>query len=170
MAKIEKVAPWIEYYYQVWSLFREDPDIHVMIDEAAQELRIYVESEPKADALRTLLPTEKTWGNARYYIHVIPANKKRELTSEEAAEWFRLLFTGNPAVVKIARFEMLDITYVIFARDVVQYYDDSISSAYGVKSTLYEDLARAVFEPVNGVFYCTDIQGDDEIIIGGKTI
>lgn len=170
MAKFEKTSPWIEYYYQVKSLFRDDHDIHVMIDESGHELKIYVDSAPKADALRSLLPIKQEWGNVVYLIHVIPANRKKELTSKEAAELFRTLFVGNPAVTGIAHVGLLDITYVIFAKEVVQYYDDSLASAHGVKSTLYEDLARAVFTPVNGVFYCTDIDGDDDVIIGEKMI
>lgn len=170
MAKFEKTSPWIEYYYQIKSLFREDSDVCVMIDESGHELKIYVDSASKADAMRSLLPIKKEWGNVTYLIQVIPSDRKKELTSEEAVEWFRLLFAGNPVVAKIARFDMLDITYVIFVKEVVQYYDDSFSSAYGVKSTLYEDLARAVFEPVNGVFYCADIEGGDDVIVGGKMI
>ena len=165
MAMIKKVSPWVEFYYQVKSLFREDPEVYVMLDEAEQELKIYVEDGVKADALDHLLPKEKVWGNVTYKVTVVPPNgfEHSGFPLDEA-------FNKNPAVVDIVHVNFMNITYVIFKKTVVQYYDDSLSSAYGVKSTLYEDLARAVFEPLNGVFYCTDVQGDGEIIIGGKMI
>ena len=165
MAMIKKTSPWVEYYYQVKSLFREDPEVHVMLDEEEQQLKVYVEDGVKADALDDLLPEEKVWGNVTYKVTVVPPNgfEHSDFPLDEA-------FNKNTAVVDIVHVDFMDIAYVIFKKTVLQYYDDSLSSAYGVKSTLYEDIARAVLEPANGVFYCTDIQGGDDVIIGGKMI
>ena len=101
---------------------------------------------------------------------VFPDDEKKRLNGTTFADVFRILFEGNLAVENSVTVKLLDITYVIFAKKVVQYYDDSLDSAYGVKSTLYEDLARAVFQDVKGVYFCTDIQGGDDVIIGGKMI
>ena len=48
--------------------------------------------------------------------------------------------------------------YVIFANKVVQYFNDSLSDAHGVCSTLYQDIARDVFGDDCGVYFCTDLE------------
>jgi len=49
----------------------------------------------------------------------------------------------------------MDLTYVLFKNKVVQYFIDNIGDYNGMKSTLYEDIARDIFEDVDGVFFCT---------------
>lgn len=49
------------------------------------------------------------------------------------------------------------IAYCSFKKEVVQYPADDLSSETGLKSTLYEDLAREIFENTDGVYFCTDV-------------
>jgi hypothetical protein len=53
----------------------------------------------------------------------------------------------------------MDFTYVIFKNCVVQFFNDNLNDAFGNVSTLYQDIAPAVFEntPI-GVHYCTDVE------------
>jgi hypothetical protein len=48
------------------------------------------------------------------------------------------------------------ITYVIFKKEVVQYYDDNLGDAHGNRTTLYEQIANQIFEDREGIYFCTD--------------
>ena len=43
----------------------------------------------------------------------------------------------------------------VFAKEVVQYWNDSLSDPYGKVSTLYQDIAKDIFEDTDGVMFCT---------------
>ena len=45
----------------------------------------------------------------------------------------------------------------------MQYYNDDLGDAYGNCSTLWQDIARRLFEDVLGIFYCTDVKDELEI-------
>ena len=86
---------------------------------------------------------------------VLPANEEEELSY---VELFRRAFKGNGAVEEI----ISDVgllkgwNYVVFKPEIVQFYDDNLASYYGVKTTLYEDIAREIFDQNSGnVFFCT---------------
>ena len=46
------------------------------------------------------------------------------------------------------------MSFAVFAKEVVQYYNDDLTDINGLKSTLYEDIARDVFD-IDGINYCT---------------
>jgi hypothetical protein len=69
------------------------------------------------------------------------------------------LFRGNPIVDDIVTIEGVmtnPITYVIFKKEVIQYYNDSLSDAHGMCSTLYQDIASRVLDAGEGIFFCTN--------------
>ena len=155
MSIIKKSAPWVEYYRKVNALFEKDPQVNVVYDEEANKLSLYISNSEKADALSQLLPTEMNYGNVTLEIAVVPGNLLRSCKGDLIITAFK----DNPIVDKI---EVVDnvftnrIYYVIFNKVVVQYFDDSLDDAYGLRSTLYEDIAREVFENHEGVFFCTN--------------
>ena len=56
MARIRKSAPWVDYYYELEVMFKEDPEVRVVYDEEAYEVKLFVDSMTKANALAELLP------------------------------------------------------------------------------------------------------------------
>ena len=94
-------------------------------------------------------------------ITIIPSNK--EETPVEGTI-FDKAFDGNPAYSYSHPIEGIDITYVVFANKVVQFFNDNMTDIHGYCTTLYEVIARELFD-VKGVFYCTDApeEGIDEI-------
>ena len=169
MANMKLSPPWCIFYREVQALFAEDPDIHVVYDEDANIIKLYVENDAeKADILAKLLPTKKMFGRVGVDVQVIPADGSKpttDLPENVDAAMFEKAFKGNSALAYAKTFKNLFgfvVTYVVFEPDVIQFYTDDISDIHGLKSTLYEDIARDVFEgvPVN---FCTDVVRDDVI-------
>ena len=155
MLKTTLNAPWIEYYKKINAMFFFDPDVSVVYDQDECKIFVYVENQAKADALNLLLKPEKTFGAITLLVDVVPANgclKRNE-------DLYMAAFKDNPAVYNIVIHEgAFNATYVIFNKEVVQYFDDDLSSVYGVRSTLYEDIAKDIFNEAPGVYFCTDAE------------
>lgn len=177
MATLKLSSPWLEYYRKITALFAGDRDIRIVFDEEEPKLRIYVDDDQKARAMDALVGTEKVFGNVKLAIEVVPANDKVELlsattgyTKTERENLVQVLFKQNPNVVSIKVIENFfdgTVTYVIFEKRVVQYFDDDLGSYYGLKSTLYENIAKDVLSPVAGVHYCTSNETDSAYKLGG---
>ena len=151
MAKLNMSPPWVLYYKKLNALFGEDERISI----------IYDEDNDGADALLFLLPETVSFGNVELKIIVIPPNKtlgfKTTILNPTVA--VTSLFYGNKHLdrIKTVYTPCGDFTYVIFKKEVIQYYEDNISDFYGNRSTLCEDIAREVFKDIEGVFFCTSI-------------
>lgn len=152
--------PWAEFYHKIEALFGKDPDIKVVYDEDELEVKLFVEKPEKAEALTKILPTEKFFGGVCLKITVVPADTNKE---ETLSSIYKTAFEGNPVLDSIVDVDMFATTlsYVIFKKEVVQYYNDNLADAHGVTSTLYENIARDVFGNTNGIYYCTDT--DDSV-------
>ena len=159
--KLKIQSPWVTYFNELRMLFKHDPEVEVsLVDEDGYKIILRVDNTDKADALSQLLPTSKAFGNVIVEISVVPANKVAT-----KADLFRKAFLGNPAVEDITSLEPAEggrIDYVVFANKVVQYYNDDLSTVHGYKSTLFEDIAKDVFEMNDGdvVFFCTALKAD----------
>lgn len=165
MAKLNLASPWVLYYREVSAMFERDSEVHVLLDEDNYILKIYVEDSLKADAIAYLMPEERVFGNISLKIEVIPANKlngrKRTLNEYEFKGFqdvFEAAFYKNPAFVFADEVYLQTnmLCYVVFNKIVVQYFSDDLGSCFGLTSTLYEDLARDIFKPLDGVYYCTN--------------
>ena len=156
---IKMAPPWVTYANALMAMFEKDPDIKVTYDNENLGVKLYVNGSAKADALTKLLPAEKAFGNVTLKISVVPANDN----PEDMVKLFRDAFFGNEAVTDIwtAPMEVTQsnpLTYVIFRKEVVQYYNDDLSDAHGNRNTLYQEIAKEIFEDHQGIFFCTDVE------------
>ena len=154
MDKMKMSPPWIQYCNMIDAMFGLDPDIKVMINDDGRNVKLFVDNPKKADAISQLLPHEKVIGNETVRIEVIPGDEqiKRDLLFETA-------FAGNPAFSYAKTVDEVftnPITYVVFAKKVVQYWNDNLGDVNGNISTLYQNIARDLFENCDGVCFCTD--------------
>ena len=170
MAKLGLSSPWVLYYKKVDAMFKYDDEVHVLYDEDKMELRLYVEDTIKAAALEQLLPTAKGFGNLELKITIIPANddlpydahlKAAYTLPDDPETLFNMAFRDNEVfsyskTIKFI-FDGAPLTYIVFAKEVVQYFDDNLGDINGICSTLYQNIAADIFQPMNGVYYCTDI-------------
>ena len=152
--KLKIAPPWIQYVNALNAMFEKDPAVKIVYDNESVSVSLYVTGEAKANALAGLLPSKKEFGNVTLTISVVPANE------ESTIKLFRDAFYGNEAVNEIwttqEAFGSNPLTYVIFAKEVVQYFNDNLGDANGNKSTLYENIARELFENHEGIYFCTD--------------
>ena len=154
MEKMKLSPPWITYVNELKALFGQDPDITIEYDEDENSVRLFVDNVEKADALTALLPAVKNFGNVDLYISVVPANMKNSYAS-----LVKTAFNGNPVMSDVTTVQTPfgNITYAMFRKEVVQFYNDQMDDLNGNKSTLYQDIARDVFGGnLLDTYFCTD--------------
>lgn len=174
MAKLNLVAPWDEYYNEMVAFFAEDPDVMVLYDTEEKHIKVLVRTQNKAEALTYLLNSEVDFGGVKLLITVVPANEvkkdvKQFFKSRNDEEDYNIeychalngneLFSHTRTIKNMMGF---DAVFVVFQKKVVQYYNDNLGDLNGMKSTLAEYIARDIFVPHNGVFFCTDTRDVNE--------
>lgn len=169
MARMKLSAPWVLFYHEVEAMFKEDPEVHVIYDDIDKPtLKLFVKDPDKAEAISYLMPPFKEYGDVTLEILVIPSNSsvnKERLKSmnpdfPDICGLFEVAFALNPAfcyVEKVSGIMSNPIYYVVFSKKVVQYFTDDLGDAHGVRSTLYQEMAKDIFIEIDGVHYCTDI-------------
>ena len=148
-------SPWIEYYEKLRELFKHDEDIKIIYIDDSKEIQMYVSNGAKADALDTLLDGDHAFGNVTIRVSVIPGNQRN---LREYQNPIVVALGGNPIVDDVQFLSGVfpnDLTYILFRKEVVQYYTDNLGDANGLRSTLYQNLAEEVFPDHDGVFFCT---------------
>lgn len=168
MAILNLSSPWIEYYRKLDAMFQLDPNVRVIYDEdKGPSVKLYVSDGYKADALEELVQKEVKFGKVTMKVSVVPPNnfteEPRESTTNNPDDELILNAFRNNGAVNYVQFVRdigaLNVTYVVCRNLVVQYFNDSLCDAHGVRSTLFEDIARDVFVSKPGLYYCTDIPG-----------
>ena len=151
-------SPWCECYGKIKAFFAKDDEISVVLDEEKHDVRIYVDSVMKAAALNELLKKEIKEKEATLCtVTVISPNDNAVANFMSDIEKIDQAFWGNPIMKRIeeARFPF-GFTYVVFTPEVVRYYNDSLAEWDRCSSTLYQEIAKEIFEPQDGVFWTTD--------------
>lgn len=156
MSNLKLISPWYEYYAKVDALFKEDPEVKAVFDEEELVLKLYVDDASKAEAIAQLLPEQEEFGNVLMRIEVIPPS-----FSNDKLSLFKRAFHGNPAFIDVKTVQTPfapDQHFVIFAKRVVQYFNDDIRDLDGIRSTLYQNLAEEVLrgEILGEVRFCTE--------------
>lgn len=154
MEKVKLSPPWITFVHEVEALFEHDPEVKVLYNDDDHSLKLNVANTDKAIALGKLIPDKKRFGNVVLKISVIPPNAD-ELTKEDL---FREAFAGNPVLHGLSNYDTPfgHVSYAVFQRKVVQFFNDQMDDINGNKSMLFQEIAKDVFGTEHGVFYCTD--------------
>ena len=147
-------SPWVIYYRQIEAMFKKDPEVKVEYDDSNYTIKLLVNNNVKAEALRKILPAKKVFGNVEVSVIVIPANGV-----DSHVKYIENAFKGNEAfshTTTAGIYTSNPITYCSFKKEVVQYAADDLGSETGLASTLYQDIAKEIFDNMDGVFFCTD--------------
>ena len=148
--------PWVTYIHELEAFFGPDPEIQVVYNkDTCDKVELLVSDAEKAEALQQLLPEEKTFGNVKLPIIIVPANLETKPTK---AELMKKAFEGNPVLsyVYTVNTPFGVLNYVVFQNKVVQFFNDNMGDINGNTSTLFQDIAEDVFGTDNGLLYCTD--------------
>lgn len=148
-------APWVTFVRQVKALFGRDPQIKINYAEDAMCLDLLVDDEPKREALKQLLPDHKDFGNVSLKIRVL-SSTEMGYSSPEAI--LRTAFKGNPVFFDADTVEpdaYESFTYISFANETVQLWNDNLSDPHGLTTTLYQDIAKEVLDLPSNVYCCT---------------
>lgn len=158
MSCFELSSPWVEHYKKLVTLFGMDDEVgSIEYDDKAKAVTIRVDNQGKAELLGRHLRSEVTFGNVTLRVNVVPGNEPDNRLAD-----MRHIFEGNPVVSDIVVTEnpvQGETTHVMFEPIVVQYFNDDLSHPDGVRTTIYEELARDVFEDIDGVFFNTEVDG-----------
>ena len=161
--------PWCTYVNELIALFGEDPEINIKYDNSGRVVKLFVNNQDKADALCELLPSCKYYGNIDLMIDIIPSNGEKQYigSCRDIKTVYEMAFKGNPVFSFVHEVQGIfsnSIIYVVFKNKVVQFFNDNLNDIYGNISTLYQEIAKDVFEhdicdgdKPNNVFYCTDV-------------
>lgn len=150
--KTKLSAPWLTYFHKLEALFGKDPQIELEFEDYV--ITIYVYNEEKADALIKLLPVQKVFGNIVVDIDVVPSGEN--INSD--IELFKKAFKGNPVVDYVTSTDgAFKADYIVFKNEVVQFFNDQLDDPFGNISTLYQDIAKEVFEGTTSVHFCTNL-------------
>lgn len=148
-------SPWAQYYEKVKAMFGDDPEIKIVFDEENYILKLFVDNTDKADAIQFLLPPQVVFGNVVLEVQVIPPKKE----DMNILDIFDVAFKGNPALDFTNRATTSgggQFNYVVFKKEVVQFFNDSLADISGRDSTLFQDIAADIFKPLENVHYCTN--------------
>lgn len=151
---LKLAAPWTIFYRKIEELFREDPEVTFTFNEDEKKVTLFVHDPYKAGAIEKLLPKEKQFGNVTLTIDVVTRVAEGSLT-----DLIKIAFEGNDALNRIIHADTPltgDIDYVMFRKEVIQFYSDDLGTPTGVCSTLYQDIAKEVLPEAVNVHYCTD--------------
>ena len=154
MDNIRLSPPWVTYVNELEAMFGQDADITIRYDEAEREVKMFVSDVTKAYALIKLLPREKTFGNVVLKVTVVLPNEN----DDDILDTFQKAFKGNPVLEYVydAKTPLGEYRYVVFANKVVQFFNDQIDDINGYKTTLYQEIAKELFNDDLGVNYCTE--------------
>lgn len=155
---IQLAPPWIAHYHKIQAFFEKDPNVKVTYNNDDYTVTIAVIGYDKAEAITRLVKPEVVFGNIILKVRVVLVN----IESADIIDIFKTAFSGNPTVVSAEKVNLPgtdSVNQVMFRKEVVQFFNDDIGDAYGVESTLFENIANDVFVyPNEPVYYSTDIK------------
>lgn len=144
MDNLKLSSPWVSYVHKLQALFGPDPDITVRYDEDREAVYLKVHGYDKAKALEHLLPAVVTFGNMSMDVIIVPDNNEPDIV-----ELYRKALEGNPLFSKVISVKPEGssnaFNYVMFKKEVVQFWDDNLSDPHGNITTLAQDIAGDVF-------------------------
>ena len=143
MDNLKRSSPWVSYVHKLQALFGPDPEITVRYDEDRGAVYLKVHGYDKAKALEHLLPAVVTFGIVSIDVIIVPDNNEPDIV-----ELYRKALDGNPLFSKVISLKPEGssnaFNYVMFKKEVVQFWDDNLSDPHGNITTLAQNIAGEV--------------------------
>lgn len=155
-ANVGLSSPWMELFRKIEAMFKEDEAVNVSMNNDTKVITLNVSGTTKTKAIRQLLPESVPYGNITVKIEV---NEVDDFDASDILKVYKQAFAGNGAFVTTAVNEILGMKFVVFAKEVVQYFNDDLGDVHGLRSTLYQEIAKEIFTNpsiTDDVHFCTD--------------
>ena len=158
--------PWETIHNKLIAFF--DGDNTIIVDKNITDdytLGISCYSKDKYDALSRLLRKEYNFGNVTLKINLYLLADKDSRSSNKndkvyyAIEDLETILTGNEIFNRVENIKLMGgtISYCIFNKQVIQFYNDDLTDINGLESTLAEHIAMEIFKTEDtDVYYCTN--------------
>ena len=157
--------PWVVCVKKLEALFDGDPQIAFNVNYSGSNPYVILacNNGDKVAALQQLLPEEYEFGGVKLKVTIDGVPSNRAFINKK--ELFETAFQGNPVFSMAVSpaddgYEWFSMVYVIFQNRVVQFFADNIADAFGVISTLYQDIASELLtgDGAQGVYFCTNVE------------
>lgn len=152
MPETDLRAPWVNKAKEVAGLFEYDDEVEVEYEEEGPAVVLNVDNPIKAEYLRRCMPEAYTFGNVELGVKIVPSNDEPTM-----GQIIKAAFIGNPVLSDVVTDPEHAAEYALFLPEVFQYESDDISSAYGITTKTYEDVAKGVLAVEAGTFICSDV-------------
>ena len=155
--KLGLSAPWVTYQGMVATLFKDDPDITVSyLDNDEKSFTVSTSNADKFMLLNKYLKPSADFGGVTVKVNL-------EYTGTDPikrgiADDMKKLFAGNSILEDVMEADTPfgDMTYLLFKRDAVGFYNDNLTNPWGNSNYLACDVAKAVLNPMTGVNFTTN--------------
>lgn len=149
--------PWHIYANYIKSIFQKDPEVTIIVPEETEKsefvITIKCTNKIKTFAISELLANEIQMGNITVIINCVYTG-----STQVDYNVLNAALSNNPEVSEIVKETsamMIENTFCVFKKNVIQFFDDNIGDINGNFSGLAEDISRQIFNKETGVFYCT---------------
>lgn len=151
-------APWHNYYKKVYGLFNVDKELNISDitenGDGSYEFTISSKNGDKLCAIESLLGYGRVFGNTKVLIRYAYENGQ----DLDWSEVYRLAFEGNPFFKEVIDIDMPfqeNLSYAVFNKDIITFYDDNLSDIHGNSHYIVADIVKDVVADT-GLFVCTD--------------
>lgn len=161
MDNVKLEAAWWQIYKEIKNFIGADPEVEIgdMDESEAPKYRFTIASqnESKIKALSKVLINHYDIGNITLDIDfdfIKNDDEDEEITKDD----IEAAFQGNPYYVTTqvttkGMFE--DLCYVVFTKEIIQFFNDDLSDLYGNENIIVADLALERCNRGENMYFCT---------------
>lgn len=151
-------APWWRIYKEISNLFAPDKEIEISkmdeSDPSVCKFTISSKNAAKIAALEKIVKNHFVIGNVTLDISFEYIKDGGNITADD----FEAAFEGNSNYVTskvISKGPFQDITYVIFAKEIIQFFDDDLTDIYGNFNGTVEEVASDICNKSSNINFST---------------
>lgn len=146
--------PWMTYYEKVKAMLGQDSEItigDINSIERGYKFSVFVQNTVKAEAIKLLLIPQIVFGNVSLQLTVIGPDGNEISPADPNIDTVELLhhaFDNNPLFVNAIDRQLgpSKFVYCIFAKKIIQFFNDDLSDYKGNCSILPSDIAKQIFK------------------------
>lgn len=158
-------APWVTYHNYVKAMFGRDEEINIHDIEKAADGYKFIISSTNSDKLSAISSIFRStifeFGNVKLHIDFRVENDEEY----DVEDLYNTAFEGNPVFDEVIVGSVPSgeaVYYVMFAKEVIQFFNDDLSDPYGNYNGLAEDIARDLFKTAVNVNFATSKEDPEE--------